>query len=71
MPILFKASWVVKCFILEKGVDYDETYVVITKAKTLKLLMAIIAHYNLEVKQYDITTAFLYAKIRDHEIFVE
>ena len=71
LPARFKARWVVKGFTQQKGVDYDETYAAVTKATTLKLLMAIIAHCNLEAKQYDIMTAFLYAKIKDHEIYVE
>ena len=65
----FKARWVVKGYSQQKGIDYDETYAAVTKATTLKLLMAMIAHYDLEARQYDTTTAFLYATIKDHEIF--
>ncbi|KAI0997286.1 Retrovirus-related Pol polyprotein from transposon TNT 1-94 [Podosphaera aphanis] len=70
-PVRFKARWVVKCYTQQKGIDYDETYAAVTKATTLKLLIAMIAHYNLEAKQYDIMTAFLYAKIKEREIYVE
>lgn len=70
-PVRFKARLVIKDFMQEKGIDYDESYAAVTKATTLKLLMAIIVHQNFEAKQYDITIAFLYAKIHDHEIHVE
>lgn len=33
--------------------------------------MAMIAHYNSEATQYDIMVVFVYAGIKDHEIFVE
>ena len=66
-----RGRWIVKGYTQQKGIDYDETYAAVTKATTLKLLMAMIAHYNLEAKQYNIMTAFLYAKIKDHEIYVE
>ena len=35
------------------------------------MLMAIIAYYNLKAKQYDIITAFLYAVITKHKIYVK
>ena len=33
--------------------------------------MAMVTHYRVEVKQYDIMTAFLYAMIGNREIYVE
>lgn len=71
IPVRFKARWVVKGYTQEKRVDYDETYVAVTKATTLKLWMAMIAHNDLEAKQYDIMTAFLYTIIKNREIYVE
>lgn len=71
MPVRFKARWDLKGYTQQKGIDYDETYAAVTKATTLKCLMAMIAHYDLEAKKYDKMTAFLYAEIKDHEIFVE
>jgi hypothetical protein len=53
------------------GIDYDETYATVTKPVSIRILMAIVAHYNLECKQYDIITAFLNAIIGDRKIYVE
>lgn len=33
--------------------------------------MAMIAYVNLEAMQYNAMTAFLFAKIKDHKIYVE
>lgn len=71
IPVRFKARLVVKVFSQKKGVHYDETYAAVTKVTTLKLRIVMIAHYNLEARQYDIMTAFLYAGIKDHKIFFE
>ena len=68
---LEKARWVLKGFSQRPGLDYDDTFAATTKATTIKLLLALIAHHDLEAKQYDVMTAFLYALIKDRKIYVE
>jgi hypothetical protein len=68
----FKGRWVCKGFGQKEGIDYDETYAPVVKPATLRVLLAIVVHYNLECKQFDIVTAFLNALIEDHlKIYVE
>ena len=67
----YKARWVAKGFTQRKGVDYDDTYASVTKSTSIKLLLGIVAHYDLEAKQYDIITAFLNAKLKEFKIYVE
>jgi hypothetical protein len=67
----YKARWVARGFTQIVGIDHDETYAAVAKPVSIRMLMAIVAHYNLECKQYDITTAFLNAMIGDRKIYVE
>lgn len=71
MPVRSNARWDIKGYIRQKVIDYDDINAAVTKATTLKLLIAMIAHYDLEAKQYNIMKFFLYAEINDHETFVE
>ena len=67
----YKARWVARGFTQLAGIDYDETYAAVAKPVSIRTLIAIIAQYNLECKQYDIITAFLNALIDDRMIYVE
>jgi hypothetical protein len=67
----YKARWVARDFTQIAGIDYDETYAAVAKPVSIHMLMAIVAHYDLECKQYDIITAFLNAMIGDRKIYVE
>jgi hypothetical protein len=67
----YKARWVARGFTQIASIDYDETYATVAKPVSIRMLMAIAAHYNLECKQNDIITAFLNAMIGDRKIYVE
>jgi hypothetical protein len=70
-PERFKARWVVRGFTQKAGIDYDETYAAVVKPVSLKIILALAAHYGYECKQYDIVTIFLNAVVDGHQIFVE
>ena len=42
-----------------QGVDYDETFSPVTMIKSIRILLAIAAHYDYEVWQMDVKTVFL------------
>jgi hypothetical protein len=67
----YKSRWVARGFTQIAGIDYDETYAAVAKPVSIRILMAIVAYYNLECKQYDIITAFLNTMIGDRKIYVE
>jgi len=70
-PVRFKARWVARGFTQKQGVDYDDTYASVTKPSTVRVLLSIVAAYDMECKQFDAITAFLNSTISEHKIYVE
>jgi hypothetical protein len=61
----FKARLVARGFSQQHGVDYEETYSPVMKYKTLRLLLAIVAAYDLELELMDVVTAYLNAALKE------
>ncbi len=59
----YKACWVVKGYKQQFDIDYDQTFVSVIKPQMYKTLFVLAAHYDLEVNQMNVTTAFLYGSI--------
>lgn len=59
----FKARWVVKSYLQQFGVDYDQTFAAVVKPMAFKVLFAIAAFLDLDINQIDVKTAFLYSLI--------
>ena len=66
----FKARWVVKGYLQQYGVDFDQTYAAVVKPMAFRVLFAIVAFFDLDIDQMDVKTAFLYGLI-DQLIYVE
>src|SRR6266571_6537198 len=52
-------------------IDYGDTFTGIIQPSTFKLLMALVAVYNLECKHLDIITAFLNGKLNHKNIYIQ
>jgi hypothetical protein len=48
-----------KCFTQREGIDYNETFSPVSCKDSFKIIMALVAHYNLELHQMDVKTVFL------------
>ena len=57
--LTYKARLVAKGFTQTRGVDYDETFSPVAMLKSIRILFAIAAHYDYEIWQMDVKTAFL------------
>ena len=66
----YKARWVVKGFEQQYSKDYDQTFVGVYKSATQKLVIALIAFFDLEVEQIDAVQAFLNSQ-PDVDIYIE
>ncbi|CAI7909602.1 unnamed protein product [Closterium sp. NIES-54] len=66
----FKARWVVRGFDQEHGRDFTETFALVSRHTSLRILLAIAATKKKKLQQIDVANAFLYAPV-DAEIFVE
>nr|GEU43932.1 putative zinc finger, CCHC-type [Tanacetum cinerariifolium] len=55
----YKARLVAKGYTKKESVDYKETFSPISRKDSLRIIMALVAHFDLELHQLDVKTAFL------------
>jgi hypothetical protein len=61
----FKAWLVVKSYPQISGIDYNETFVPVTRYNSFRLITALAILYNLELAQADVRSAFLYGELKE------
>ncbi len=66
----FKARWVVRGYLQQFGIDFDQTFAAVVKPMAFRVLFAIAAYYDLNIDQMDVKTAFLYGMI-DQLVYVQ
>ncbi|GAB2268162.1 hypothetical protein Dimus_038698 [Dionaea muscipula] len=65
----YKARLVAKGYNQKEGVDYNETFSPVSTKDSLRIFMALVAHFNLELHQMDVKTAFLNGDLHE-EIYM-
>jgi len=50
----------------KKGLDYFDTYYLVSRMNTIRILIALAASYNLEIRQMDVKTAFLNGDLEEN-----
>jgi hypothetical protein len=55
----YKARLVAKGFTQREGIDYNETFSPVSCKDSFRIIIALVAHYNLELHQMDVKMAFL------------
>ena len=55
----YKARLVAKGFTQREWIDYNETFSSVSCKDSFSIIMALVAHYNLELHQMDVKTTFL------------
>ena len=64
-----KARLVAKGFSQKKGADYTETFSPVARLESIRTIIAIAAHEDLHMTQFDVKTAFLHGEL-DEEIYM-
>jgi hypothetical protein len=55
----YKARLVVKGFTQREGIDYHETFSPVSMKDSFWIIIALVAHFDLELHQMDVKTTFL------------
>ena len=64
----FNARLVVKWFTHKEGIDYEEKFSPVAMLKSIWILLSIATHFNYEILQMDVKTAFLNGILRSASI---
>ena len=73
----FKAKLIAKGYSQKEGIDYKEIFSPIVKHVSIRYMLSVVAHFDLELQQIDVKTAFLHGNIEEyivmdqHEGFVD
>ncbi len=66
----FKARLVVKGFTQKWGIDYKETLSPVSKKDSLRIIMVLVAYYDLELHQMNVKIAFLNRSLEE-EVYMD
>ncbi|GKC90935.1 retrovirus-related pol polyprotein from transposon TNT 1-94 [Tanacetum coccineum] len=66
----YKARLVAKGYTQKIGVGYNETFSPISKKDSLRIILALVAHFDLELNQIDVKTTFLNGNLEE-EVYIE
>jgi len=58
IPKCYKARHVAKSFTQKDDIDYKETFSLVSKNDFFRIIMTLIAHYDLELHQMDVKLPF-------------
>jgi len=63
--IKYKARLVAIGFSQKEGVDYNEIFTPVVRYTSIRVLLAIVAHQDLELEQLDVKTSFLHGELEE------
>ena len=66
----YKARLVAQGFTQQYGTDFDETFCLVVRQESLRLLMALSVKHGLSLHQVDVTTAFLNGTL-ENEVYMQ
>ena len=69
LTLQYKARFVAKCFVKKECIDYNEVFSSVTKYTSIRILLALVAKYELKLAQLDVKMAFLQGDLEE-EIYM-
>ena len=63
--VRYKARLVAKVFTQKEDIDYKETFSPVSSKDSFRIIMTLVAHYDLELHQMDVKTVFLNGNINE------
>ena len=67
--VRYKARLETKGYAQQESIDYNEIFSLVVKHSSIRILLALIAQYELDLEQLDVKTAFLHGDL-DEEIYM-
>ena len=65
----YKGRLVAKGYTQTYGVDYQETFALMAKMNTVRILLSLAVNFDWELQQYDVKNAFLHGELEE-EIYI-
>jgi len=66
----YKARLVAKGYTQTYSIDYIETFLLVEKMTTMRILLALAAHYGWQLQKFDVKNVFLHGNLEE-EVFME
>ena len=67
---IYKARLVAKGFTKNEGINYIETFSLVPKKYFLRIILALVAHFDLELQKMDVKTTFLNGDLEE-EVYMK